>query len=623
MILARLLSATPQTDGEHWDLQFRWHIDAWHTDVYAQNPAPFQRGPQTGNMARAPYPWRPNVPGIWGSFDALFPDKYGFTVKVNTSHSPTTLDIYGATPVNALPAGNAPQCPLEATISPTGGSIVSGNYLFAIAGSASGPTSRYLINATVPPGITTATITISGVVWSAAAAAIGVYAGKHSLAMHSINGADWTGSSADAFGNPTVFTIGSMESDGLALPDPVFNSFLFQAKTIMHGGVWGAAATAVGISGGHATATIAGAGWGVAGSGQWAGYIVSSYGAGAGIGGLGPLNFLVTSNTVDTLTFSGSHGPAVGVAIVMRAAVLPLATAWASGTTYAASAIVSYGGSNWISGPAGNTGNEPDTSPLWWAQAIGDPNFVNSFAPSGLTANAEAGNLIRIIAGTGANQPPIVISFNTSTMFALGTAWAVKPDATSVYIIEVPTWPYSLPTGTIPNNATGNTGFLGSIPVLNFQFGSLLVEGITVDVNGNWSVERYAPIREIFVPPPSVALNTGYYIITPAAGNAVIDLFNGATQDLLLNGTAVTVLAPVFTGGVVAAGLTFTLYLDQDATGGRAIPTFASGAGGFAADVGTWQIDGTASTRTTYVFEYSGSAWGLTVLPPATGGPIT
>jgi hypothetical protein len=114
-----------------------------------------------------------------------------------------------------------------------------------------------------------------------------------------------------------------------------------------------------------------------------------------------------------------------------------------------------------------------------------------------------------------------------------------------------------------------------------------------------------------------------FYTITPSAGNATVDLANALTQRLVLNATPVTILAPVFGGGAIAAGMTFTLILDQDATGGRAIPTFTSGAGGFAGEVGTWQIDGTLSTRTTYVFLYSGTGWGLLHAPPATGGPIT
>src|SRR5690348_12021810 len=104
MILARLLSATPTTDGEAWDLAFRWHYDQWHTDLYGQNPAPFQRNPNTGRSG-PPYPWRPNLAGVWGANDALFAGRYGFGLAVNASASPTTLDISGFTPANTLPSG--------------------------------------------------------------------------------------------------------------------------------------------------------------------------------------------------------------------------------------------------------------------------------------------------------------------------------------------------------------------------------------------------------------------------------------------------------------------------------------------------------------------------------------
>jgi hypothetical protein len=586
MILARVLSATPTTDGEHVDLTARHHYDAWHTDAYGQNPAPFQKNPNTGRSG-PPWPWRPDVGNVWGPFDSTFPNTYGFTVAVNASKSPTTLDISGATPANRIPIAlanfSAPQVPLHGQVSNTGGSIVTGTYLISISASAGGPLNQFLVKAVVPASVTAGVITIAGIVWTAAAPSIQIFVGTSALAMHSIAGASWAGSVNDTFGNPTTFTISVIDPDGFGLPDSRFDSFLFRVKDIIHGGVWGWSPVSVASVGGHATATFFGAGWT---TNQWAGYTLASYGAGSGISGIGPRNWPVLSNTADTLTFGANRGPGVGVAVVMRAAAAHIS---------------------------------PTT--------IGDDNFVNwNSGGLGLTAHAEAGKLLRIIAGAGAGQPPYTILDNSSTVFAILGAWTVMPDATSVYIVEAPNWRYDFESGSIQNDGSGTAALVAQIPVPNFQRGQLLVQALTVDPDGNISVEAYAPLREIFVDVPTVQVSEGYYTVVPVAGVATVDLSNGSpgtsgamNQRVVLNATAVTIAAPVFSTGTITDGLSFTLFLDQDATGGRAIPTFDAA---FDASVATWQIDGTLSTRTAYSFVRTNGVWGLTG-PPLTGGPVT
>jgi hypothetical protein len=574
MILARLLSATPQTDGEHWDLQFRWHYDEWHTDAYGQNPTPYQRNPQLGMPVRPPYPWRPG--GIKANSASALAGKYGFTTKINTNNSPPTLDIYGSPPVNASPSGFAPQCPLQANVSTTGGNISSGTYLIAISANVNGPVSPFFILAVVPSGTTTATITISGCVWQAAAPNIEVFVGTSSLTMHSIvNPASWTGSSADGYGNPTVFTITAIDPDGIGLPDPAFGAFLFRAKNIVHGGVWGSAASSVGSSGGYATATFAGASWT---SNQWAGYTLSRYDAGPF--GLTGTDYVVASNTTNTLTFVSLHGPPAGVAVVMRA-------------------------------------NGSAATRTITANSIGDGNFVNSFAPSGLTVNGDAGNLIRIIAGTGAGQPAQLIASNTATVFTIAGTWATTPDATSFYIVEAPHWQYSIQTSPLTTGGSYSLGVpLGSIPIVNFLYGSLLVQAVTLDANGKPSVERYAPIQEIFVPPmANTILNPGYFTITPVSGVAQIDLANGLTQRIVIPTPAATlsIPAPKFTGGTIAPGLSFNLWFDTPASTNFETPTFAAGAGAFASDTNArYTATPLASVRDKMTFDFHDTGvWGL------------
>jgi hypothetical protein len=73
--------------------------------------------------------------------------------------------------------------------------------------------------------------------------------------------------------------------------------------------------------------------------------------------------------------------------------------------------------------------------------------------------------------------------------------------------------------------------------------------------------------QEVFVPAITASsLLSGYYTITPSSGNAAIDLGNGANQRLVLTGTVVTILAPIYSGSAVSARMSLFLYLDQDAT---------------------------------------------------------
>lgn len=479
----RVISLKPDTDGEKWNVKCAWHQDDWYEYAYGQNPAPFQTNPLLNPPARPPYPWRPG--GFsWGGFDSLFPTSTSFGVKVNTANSPVSLDISGRTPNNVLASGYGPLVPLQAATANTGGAILPGQYFIAVASTATGPVSSF-ITVVVPAGTSTNTISFSNVQWRGTAASPQIFVGESALTMRMSAALSWTGSSPDANGNPTAFTIGTIDPDGIGLPDVNFSNFWAQAKVIVHGGVWGAAASSVGSSGGFATVTFAGASFT---TNQWAGYTLSAYQF-TGLGG--PYNWSVSSNTADTLTLAvgPTHGPAVGVALVMRALSGSITTS-----------------------------------------TIGDANFVNIYAPSGLTVNAEAGNLIRIIAGTGARQPAMTIKSNTTTVFTIIGNWYVTPDATSVFIVEAPTWQYVRETGIISNDGTGSTPVVTSLPLTNFIPGSYLVQVLALDSAGNTSPESYAPIREIYVPdsPQTVVTVTANYTVVPLNQNVMVDSTAGA-----------------------------------------------------------------------------------------------
>lgn len=629
MVPFRLLSAQPQTDGEHWQIKGHFHSDDWHLDAYGQNPAPFYRNPFLGPPDRPPYPWHPNK-GTWPSDPSWAPYYSALALYVNTNITPSSIDIRGGPPVNVIGPGDAPLVPLQATTANTGGSIAPGTYLIAVASSNAGPVAPHFVTAVVPAGTNTNTITVSGIAYTAFVSPT-LYIGETSQRMRAADLTSYTFASLDGFGNPTSFTLTAITLDGPGLPDVNFDHFIFLARDIVHGGAWG---DAIGSSVGNVL-TFPNASWS---ANQWAGYKLSLYyRAEASV--QEALDYTIVSSTANTLTISGVNALLAGDVVVCRIAA------------------------NHIS-----------------ASTIGDDNLVNSYSLGvGLTANAEIGNLIMIIAGTGAGQPPATIISNTATVFTIAGTWYQTPDASSVYIIVAPSYRYQSETGSVKNTGTARTTSLdGTIKALNYTSGSLLISALTVDANENYSVERFSPIRELYLPASG---GSGYAELTPGIdgpgldGVVRIDLTNGSSQRLVLpvttlngaiggsatslmvntvvvNNTAcpfvfywddgtgeagtcasisgtlwnispttnghangafiaisVTIAAPT---GNPSTGDPLYLYFDQPAIGSCPLPTFAGGPGGFASSTSSQiSMSGVGSTRTSMVFKFHPNIWAL------------
>ena len=114
----------------------------------------------------------------------------------------------------------------------------------------------------------------------------------------------------------------------------------------------------------------------------------------------------------------------------------------------------------------------------------------------GLTAGAEVGNLIRIIAGTGRGQAPSLITANTATALTFQPPLTMASD--SVWIVESPTWLTQTDSGATVN-ASPTTSVGLTLPVQNFAQQALLVAGFTVDVNGKESPDGDIPLRECWI----------------------------------------------------------------------------------------------------------------------------
>jgi len=454
----RILSLKPDTDGEHWQVKAAWHEDEWYTWVYGQDPTPYQNVPITGGSNRPPYPWDPDM-FVWGLTDALLPLHSGFQLGLNLAVFPAQISITGNVPVNTQPTGLPPAVPLQGSFSSTGGFLKPGTYVVAFSPNGqNGPLSNF-ITVVVQPGTNTNAITVSGIQWrNGAAPNIQPYIGYSPLSMLALSSAGYTSSNPDSHGNPTSFTIGYTALSGPGLPDVNLNQFLVEETPIIHGGVWGD--TISSVSG--AVLTFNAGAWNPS---QWVGYTLSLYYR-PGVVVQPGLNFKVSASTSNTLTMSHA-GFQAGDVVVLR----PMAGNITSNT-------------------------------------IGDTNFQNSYnANAGLTVNAEAGNIILIIAGTGAWQSPKSIVSNTATVFTIAGSWDVTPDATSIFIVVSPSPVYSNYTQNV--TGTGNVATVATVPAItNLALPqSLLITVFTADVNGNTAPMQYQPSRELYVPPLPVTVN--------------------------------------------------------------------------------------------------------------------
>lgn len=233
--------------------------------------------------------------------------------------------------------------------------------------------------------------------------------------------------------------------------------------------------------------------------------------------------------------------------------------------------IVQGGGDNL--GDAFAIRNKADnlTSTPTMVTTVNDNGYKNSANNyNGLTAGAEVGNLIRVIANTGRGQPPSTITANTATSLTFSPPLTM--DNTSVWIVEGPNWTFEADS-TSTDNSSPLTSVSLTVPTANFIKQPMLIGGFTVDTSGNESPEGHEPLREDWIYGQRGALTSeGYNVLSIVSGQITPDLSAGVNQEAILT-SAIVVNGPVNVPGPV----TWTLVLVQDSTGGRAV-TFDSSA---------------------------------------------
>lgn len=235
----------------------------------------------------------------------------------------------------------------------------------------------------------------------------------------------------------------------------------------------------------------------------------------------------------------------------------------------------------------------------------------------GLAVNGDVGNELFIAHGTGKGTW-YKIKSNTKIRIYIEGDWIVAPDATSVAFINNPNWEFENDTAELTNSRKDIVSSF-TLDVPNFLNEIVFIQAFTRDAGNNEAFRPVSPFRLIYmfgvnstVGGVSLA-DPGYVTITPDGSNDYhIDLSLGLNQRILLtSATATTILAPIWTGGTIVSGVSFTLYIDQDSTGNWPCPIFALGTGSWTIDVQNQGIDGTPSTRTIYIFTFHGVRFGL------------
>jgi len=127
---------------------------------------------------------------------------------------------------------------------------------------------------------------------------------------------------------------------------------------------------------------------------------------------------------------------------------------------------------------------------------ITDSGWINS-GGTGLTPNAEIGNLVYIISGTGAFQDPRTITSNTTTQVTVSVPFSPVPDSTSIFVILDPTETYTVKSKALTNALSGQTVSM-TLPMPNDQGNTYFIQVYTSDQNGNLSLESATPFREIY-----------------------------------------------------------------------------------------------------------------------------
>ncbi len=355
-----------------------------------------------------------------------------------------------------------------------GGSIAGGkNYHLAVcAKDASGqltPPSN-IVAIAVPSGTNTNQIVLSEITWPAGTYSGYVVFGAADDVRMLTKQVEVTG----ALPSSITLTAAFVRSTW-GFPSPYFRLLRVKVKRVIHSGPVGASVSAVGTNS-ITSADLAG------GSDNWTGRDISVIADKSD--GSAPLwNFRVTAFNQATGQFTVTPDPMasppgdrveVGDVLIIRA--MPTAAT---------------------------------------ATSVTDAKWANSVYPTGMAVDAEIGNLVRIISGTGRGQVRRIIDNDATTLW-IDTPWDTVPDSTSRFIVEAPAWVY-FAESTMPRNALPNVPAVVRIVVDNLLKQVVLIQATSVDSAGVESPDSLSPVREIYLfgDTTSISENTQVQIAYP------------------------------------------------------------------------------------------------------------
>jgi hypothetical protein len=423
----------------------------------------------------------------------------------------------------ATTAIRAPKITSTAVIG--GGSIAAGTYLVALSGYDTNgiETNFALTTVVVASGSSKVVITPS---WDPSNYGYRVYSGPNIDQLSFVSGNGGIG------GAPATITLSSLApfgpGDGYGPLDEVEDHLRMTAFQISHGGIFGDIATSYGSF----TVTFSSANLTL---NQLAGYRLKLYALAPG----GLIDFIPL---LEVGIVSNTAGPA---------SVLTLDTDLSVFVTAGILSSSVPSGDVWVCRimPQSITSN-----------SFTDPNFVSSYAPSGLAVNQDKGNIIIAVGGTGAGQIYNKIASNTSTSITIEGMWAVTPDATTDFVILYPSplgfkdTPSVVVNGSSDLTLALNTVVISgtpytyptlanvvTVPVPNQSGVSSLLVLQSADSLGNLSDFELSPMQEtyIFGQSGTVAPPSPYYNVPIVNGVATPDASKGTnllvlTQDTIL-----------------------------------------------------------------------------------------
>lgn len=404
---------------------------------------------------RSPYPWNPNATISNMAPNSPVTNRTTFTIQQSyeTLTDGSILPRFlcdGIPPPNHFSTKTTPPDISFASFSSTGGTIAGGSRVVVAVvsvGSDGYETGlSVILEVLVPVGTNTNKLNFNIVFANAADTGI-IYVTTNTDAL----GLTAAGTISAA---ATTFLVADTTPIGNPAPDSRFDHFEIHSTIEVHGGIWAGSVLAVGSG----TLQFApDSAWTV---NQLANrFIVLT--AKANNSAMNLIEAKITANTADTWTLDRDLTGlvAVGDVVMVRSCA----------TSCTATVVTDTA---WINGGPGQPG-------------------------TGLTPNAERGNVMWVMGGTGVGQR-IPISANDATSLTLASPLTVLLDLTSIVIVVRATPTSIFPTKSM-DVATGATAVL--MPSVDDTEGqTYIVEVLTADADGDTSEPEESPFREIFQP---------------------------------------------------------------------------------------------------------------------------